>query len=136
MQFSRRNRVSSTGDFLQPVPTVVHIADAVEEVDGSGEFRRDEGAKPFGDLSAIAHGVQLGDVFELGAEAIAPVFVPQPFFVAAVAPFGEVAFIDGTTAEFLHEHLAALGQFVDPLKHFRPGLAVLEAAVQLFSDVV
>jgi len=116
-------------NFAQAGPAVVHVADAFEEVEGSGEFSGNDEAEAFGGLGAIANGVELGDVFEDGVEAVAPVFVPEPFFVAAVAPFVEVAFIDGAAAEFLGEHLTALGQFVDPLNNFRAGLAVVEAAV-------
>jgi hypothetical protein len=116
-------------NFPQPTPAVVHVADAFEEVECSGQFCRDDDAEPFGDLAAIADGVQLGDVFEDGLEAIAPVFVPEPFFKAAVPPFREISVVDGAAAESLSEHLAALGQFVDPLNNFRTGLAVAEAAV-------
>lgn len=124
------------GDFPEAKPAVVHIDNAVEKVELSHQFRGDDGAELFGDLAAIANGIEFGDVFELGAEAVAAVFVPEPFFVAAVAPFVEVVVIDGAAAEFLGEHLAALRQVVDPLQNFRSGLAVQEAAVELFADVV
>jgi len=125
-----------TANFPQPEPTVIHITDAFEQVEGSGQFRRNDGPESFSDLMAVSNGVQLGDLFEHGAEAIPPVFVPEPFFVAVMPPFGEITVIDGATAKFLSEHLAAWGQLVDPVENFRPGLAVQKAAVELFPDVV
>jgi len=120
----------------QPVPTVVHVTDAVEKVEGSGQFRGDDDAELFAGLANISNGVQFGDVLEHRPKLIAPVFVPEPLFVAAVAPLEKIAFIDGTAAEFFGEYLAALGQLVDPVKNFRAGMAVAEAAVQLLPEVV
>jgi hypothetical protein len=124
------------GDFAKTIPAFVHVIEAFEEAEVSAQFRGDEGAELFGDFGGIAGGVEFGDIFELGPEAIAAVFVVEPFFIAAVAPFVEVVVINGAAAEFLGEHLVALGQFVDPLKNIRAGLAVQEAAVELFADVV
>jgi hypothetical protein len=123
-------------DFPQGGPADVHFIDAFDVIEGRGEFRGDDDAELFGYLGAIADGIEFGEVFEPGVKAIATVFVVEPFLVPAAAPFVEITFVDGAAAEFLGEHLAALGQFVDPLKNFRAGLAVHKAAVELFADVV
>lgn len=60
----------------------------------------------------------------------------EPELIAGVPPVGEVLAVDGLAAELGDEDFFDGGEFVEPGEDLRTSLAVAEALVELFADVV
>ena len=85
----------------------------------------------------IAQGVVAEGLFIVEAlNEIQSVLADEPVAVAAMAPLGQVDFVEGATVEAGGKHGLDFGDGVEPFEDGVGLLAVVESAIELFTDVV
>ena len=102
---------------------------------GSGVVEGDPMSQPGAD--GIAQGLVAEGLFiiELLNE-IRSVLADEPVAVAAMAPLGQVDFVEGASVEAGGEHGLDFGDGVEPFEDGVGLFAVVEAAIELLTDVV
>jgi len=119
-------------DVLEPL---ARIGAGFKELLGFGEEAGDENVgEPAGDVGAIGGIAKfVGDIDKL-ANLFVDLLVALPIAESALAPIGEVLFIDGTGLEVPCEEFLYFREAIKPFEESGAGLGVLDAGVELVTD--
>ena len=99
------------------------------------DFVRSSGGSGRGEVTGVGF-VDLGGVLATFPEGADTAAFAEPALKAALTPYGQVLFMDGDTIELSAENFFYDGQFVEPREDFGAALAVEEALIELFADVL
>lgn len=109
------------------------VGDGLQFGKDVAELGDEEAGEIFQEIVAF----ELGEIFSVFAdllEAFAAFLVSKPILVAALAPVGEVLFVDGFVVEGIREDFLDFGESVQPVEEWRAHFAVEKAMVELFAN--
>ena len=135
-QFGAAEAGNVGAKLAQPSPsagTVWFVGD--ERFGGSGVVEGDPMSQPAAD--GIAQGLVAEGLFIIELlDEIESVLADEPVAVAAMPPLGQVDFVEGAPVEVGGEHGLDFGDRVEPFEDGVGLFAVVEAAIELLTDVV
>ncbi len=135
-QFGAAEAGNVGAKLAQPSPfggRVLLVGD--ERFGGGGVVEGDPMGEPGAD--GIAQGLVAEGLFVIELlNEIESVLADEPVAVAAMPPLGEVDFVEGAPVEAGGEHGLDFGEGVKPFENGVGWFAVVEAAIELLTDVV